>query len=234
MLSFLDPLRNLDLLAIFLRMALACLCGAVIGMERSAKNRPAGFRTHILVCMAATVAATTGLYLTLELQLPSDISRISGQVISGLGFIGAGTIVVTKKMSIKGLTTAAGLWATGIIGLAIGSGYYEIAVVGTALVLLAETWFAVLGGHIAKDPQYVLEILYNEKTSLDNVLRFCKDNRMSIVNLRIKTLEDSFDAREDAVDAKYAAEVSLRGTTSCDTLLSQIQQMQGIVSAMSL
>ena len=227
MLSIFDPLRSLDLLSVFIRMVAACLCGAVIGLERSAKNRPAGFRTHILVCMAATVAATTGLYLFLVMNLPSDISRISGQVISGLGFIGAGTIVVTKKMSIKGLTTAAGLWTTGIIGLAIGSGYYEIALVGTALVLLAETWFAVLGGHIAKDPEYVLEILYNEKTSLDNVLRFCKDNSMAIVNLQIKSLEDS-------EDAKYAAEVSLRGQSSSESLLSHIRQMPGIVSSMTL
>ena len=227
MLDLFNSLRSLEFWAILIRMVLACLCGAVIGLERSAKNRPAGFRTHILVCMAATVAATTGLYLFLEMHLPSDISRISGQVISGLGFIGAGTIVVTKKMSIKGLTTAAGLWATGIIGLAIGSGYYEIAVVGTALVLLAETWFAVLGGHIAKDPEYVLEILYNEKTSLDNVLRFCKDNRMAIINLQIKSLEDS-------EDAKYAAEVSLRGQSSNESLLSHIRQMPGIVSAMTL
>ena len=77
MLSILDSMRNLDLLSILIRMVLACLCGAVIGLERSAKNRPAGFRTHILVCMAATVAATTGLYLFLELHLPSDISRIA-------------------------------------------------------------------------------------------------------------------------------------------------------------
>ncbi len=227
MFEFLNPIRELDLLSVFIRMVLACLCGAVIGLERSAKNRPAGFRTHILVCMASTVAATTGLYLFLGLKLPSDIARISAQVISGLGFIGAGTIVVTKKMSIKGLTTAAGLWTTGIIGLAIGSGYYELAIVGTALVLLAETWFAVLGGKITKDPEYALEILYNEKTSLDNVLRFCKDNRMAITNLRIKTLEDS-------EEAKYAAEVSMRGNSPRESLLSQIQKMPGVVSAITL
>ena len=227
MFSFLNGLRNLDLLSLLVRMVLSCLCGAVIGLERSAKNRPAGFRTHILVCMASTVAATTGLYLYLAMKLPSDIARISAQVISGLGFIGAGTIVITKKMSIKGLTTAAGLWTTGIIGLAIGSGYYEIAVVGTLLLLLAETWFAVLGGNIVKDPEYVLEILYNEKTSLDNVLRFCKDNRMAIVNLRITSLEDSDDA-------KYSAEVSLRGKTSSDSLVARIQQMPGIVSVITL
>ena len=127
MLSIFDGVRALGLPAIVLKMVLSCLCGALIGLERSAKNRPAGLRAHILVCLGAAVASLTGLYLYLGLEVPSDISRISGQVISGLGFIGAGTIVITKKLSIKGLTTAAGLWTTGIIGLALGSGYYEIA-----------------------------------------------------------------------------------------------------------
>jgi uncharacterized membrane protein YhiD involved in acid resistance len=108
MLNFLDSIRGLDTGAIALRMLLSCLCGAVIGLERSAKNRPAGFRTHILVCFASNIAALTGLYLYLELKIPSDISRISAQVITGLGFLGAGTIVVTKNLSVKGLTTAAG------------------------------------------------------------------------------------------------------------------------------
>ena len=108
--------------AMVLRLALAMLCGGVIGYGRSRKERPAGFRTHILVCLGAAVAMMTGLYVFLELKLPTDISRLGTAVISGLGFIGAGTIVVTKKMSIKGLTTAAGLWTTGIIGLAVGAG----------------------------------------------------------------------------------------------------------------
>ena len=97
MLTFLDGLRGIDLLSVFIRMVLSCLCGATVGLERSAKNRPAGFRTHILVCLGAMVASLTGLYLYLEALMPSDISRISGQVISGLGFIGAGTIIVTKS-----------------------------------------------------------------------------------------------------------------------------------------
>ena len=135
MLTILNGLRDLSFWAILVRMLVAVLCGTLIGLERSSKNRPAGFRTHILVCLGAAVASITGLYLYLGLELPADISRISGQVVTGLGFIGAGTIIITKKMTIKGLTTAAGLWTTGVIGLAIGSGYYELGVLGTALVL---------------------------------------------------------------------------------------------------
>ena len=221
-----DNIRALGFGAVLAKMLIACLCGTLIGLERSSKNRPAGFRTHILVCLAAAVAALTSLYLFLEMKLPADISRIGGQVISGLGFIGAGTIVITKRLTIKGLTTAAGLWTTGIIGLAIGSGYYELGLVGTALVLLTETWLARLSSGIQGAPEYAVELLYNEKTSLDHVLRYCKDSRMAIVNLKIHSLDDG--------EAQYAAEISLRGNVRCDALLSKVHQMPGVVSAVEL
>ena len=226
MLEFLNPMRDLNTVSVTLRMGLAVLVGAVIGLERSAKNRPAGFRTHILVCMGAAVASMTGLFLFLVLKLPTDVSRLGAQVISGLGFIGAGTIVVTKKMSIKGLTTAAGLWTTGIIGLAIGAGYYELGVIGAVLVLLAETVFDSLGHRIRHTPEYSVEIHYNEKTCLDEVLRYCKDNRMAIVNLKIHTLEGQ--------DTLYAAEVKVRGNVRPDPLMEHISHMNGIVSVAAL
>ena len=226
MLAFLNPLREMNMVSVLLKMILAVLVGALVGLERSAKNRPAGFRTHILVCLGAAVAAMTGLFLFLVLKLPADVSRLGAQVISGLGFIGAGTIVVTKKMSIKGLTTAAGLWTTGIIGLAIGAGYYELGIVGTVLVLLAETVFNSLGQKIHHTPEYTVEIHYNEKTSLDEVLRYCKDNRMAIVNLKIHTLEGK--------DTLYAAEVKVRGNTRPEPLTEHISHMSGIISVAAL
>lgn len=227
MLHLFDGIRALGFGAVLAKLLIACLCGTIIGLERSSKNRPAGFRTHTLVCLAAAAAALTSLYLFLGMKLPADISRIDGQVISGLGFIGAGTIIITKRMTIKGLTTAAGLWTTGVIGLAIGSGYYEMGLLGTVLVLLTETWVARLGNGIQHTPEYSVELLYNEKTSLDHVLRFCKDNRMSIVNLKIHTAEE-------ASDAKYVAEVSLRGVMRQDELLERVHQMPGITSAIGL
>lgn len=187
---------------------------------------PAGFRTHTLVCLAAALAALTSLYIFLEMKLPADISRIDGQVISGLGFIGAGTII-TKRMTIKGLTTAAGLWTTGIIALAIGSGYYELGLIGTVLVLVAETWLFRLSSTIQHTPEYAIEVMYSEKNSLDRMLRFCKDNRMSIVNLTIHTAEG-------ATQGEYIAGVSLRGTMRQDDLVAKIQQMPGVGSAIGL
>ena len=227
MLELLNPLREMNTVSVMLRMLIAVLIGAVIGLERSAKNRPAGFRTHILVCLGAAVAAMTGLYIFLVLKLPTDVSRLGAQVISGLGFIGAGTIVVTKKMSIKGLTTAAGLWTTGIIGLAIGSGYFELGIIGAVLVLMVETLFNALGRKIRHTPDYSLEIFYNEKDCLDEVLRYCKDSRMAIVNLKIHTL----DGKGPSL---YVADVKVRGNTRPDPLTEHISHMAGVVSVAAL
>ena len=224
MLEFLAPLRELSFLSLVLRLLFATLCGTAIGLERSAKNRPAGFRTHILVCLGAAVAALTGHFLYLGLNLPADVTRISGQVITGLGFIGAGTIIITQKKSIKGLTTAAVLWTTGIIGLAIGSGYFEGGIAGTVLVLLAETGFFRLAQTLQRKPDFTVRILYNEKNALDQVLRWCKDHRISIRNLQIRSDEAESDAR-------YVAEVMLRGNGDKDGMLSSVKSMPGVIFA---
>ena len=134
MLSIFNGLRAVNTLSVAVRMLLALLLGGAVGLERSYKNRPAGFRTHMLVCIGTCTASLTGHYLYLNLNLPADISRLGAQVISGLGFIGAGTIIVTKEHSVKGLTTAAGLWACGIVGLACGAGFYEGAVLTSAAI----------------------------------------------------------------------------------------------------
>ena len=222
MLSFFDPVRGMDYLSVLLRLLTATLCGAAIGIERSMKNRPAGFRTHILVCLGGAVAAVTAHFIYLVLQLPTDVTRLGGQVITGLCFIGAGTIIVTKKMSIKGLTTAAGLWTTGIVGLAAGSGFYEGALLGTALVLLTESTLARLGARIRPRPEFALDLLYNDKDALTATMRYCKDKRMSIRNLQIQTLEDGY--------AAYEATIVLRGSLKPYELMEQLSKMPGIVS----
>ena len=227
MLSIFDSLRSMRTGAVLIRMLLACVCGALIGLERSAKNRPAGFRTHILVCMGAAVAAVTGLFLVQGLGLPADVSRISGSIVTGLGFIGAGAIIITKKLTIKGLTTAAGLWTTGIIGLALGSAYFELGLLGTALVLISETLLGKLGSHIQLSPEYTVELLYNDKNALDRVLRCCKDSGMAIINLQIHSMDDL-----EAAD--YAAEIRLRGSKKANDLVADIQNMSGVVSAVDL
>lgn len=142
--EFLSGMRELSLLSTTIRLALAVLCGGFIGIDRGRRRRPAGFRTHILVCIGATLTMLTGQY-ALSLMtgtgqsVYSDVSRLGAQVVSGIGFLGAGTIIVTGRQEIKGLTTAAGLWASACMGLAIGAGFYFGALLGCLLILFSVT-----------------------------------------------------------------------------------------------
>jgi putative Mg2+ transporter-C (MgtC) family protein len=132
---------------ILIRMAMAVVIGGVIGYEREYKKRPAGFRTHILVCLGAALVSLISDQLRINVfsmylanpamgsQVRTDVGRIGAQVISGIGFLGAGTIM-SDKGSVKGLTTAASIWATGCIGLAVGWGFYLLAVVAAAAILM--------------------------------------------------------------------------------------------------
>ena len=124
-----DFLREFSFLSILLRLLLAMLFGGVIGLERGRKRRAAGFRTYMLVCLGAALTMLLSQYLHRMLNtvwsgaaLTIDVSRISAQVINGIGFLGAGTIIVTGRQQVKGLTTAAGLWASACMGIAIGAG----------------------------------------------------------------------------------------------------------------
>ena len=226
MLSILNPLRELNTLTVCFRMILAFACGTVIGLERSYRNKPAGFRTHTLVCLAACIASLTGLYLYLIAHLPTDVSRIGAQIISGLGFLGAGTIVVTKRNTVKGLTTAAGIWTTGIIGLAIGAGYYEGGIFAAFLVLLIETDLSPFRHNIRQMKNFCIIVTYHKRRNLDGVLRFCKDQNMTITNLKVSGTEDS----EEPV---YSATITLRAAPNVDVpiLLKQIRNMEGVISA---
>jgi putative Mg2+ transporter-C (MgtC) family protein len=127
---------NVGLTTIILRLFLAVVLGGLIGMEREEKHRPAGFRTHILVCVSSAVVMLTSEYISNVYRglTNADPARLGAQVISGIGFLGAGTII-RQGSNVKGLTTAASLWAVACIGLALGIGFYEGAIVGALLII---------------------------------------------------------------------------------------------------
>ena len=150
-----------------LRMLLAVVCGGIIGIERESKRRPAGFRTHILICLGASMTTLTSQYLYLHMGWFTDLARLGAQVIAGVGFIGAGTIIVTKQKNVKGLTTAAGLWATAAIGLALGAGFYEGAILTFVFIVITITVLHRLEYKITK--RYNRFGIYLEITSCDYV-----------------------------------------------------------------
>ncbi len=131
---FMEYLRDFNIVTIIIRLSLAALLGGVIGLERGRQRRAAGLRTHILVCLGAALTATVGFFAKEVLLIEGiDPLRVSAQVISGIGFLGVGTILLKGRFQITGLTTAAGLWVTAAIGIALGAGFYEGALVAFAV-----------------------------------------------------------------------------------------------------
>ena len=126
--ELLHYLRGWNTASVILRLAVAMLCGGLIGIERASKRRAAGFRTYMVVCLGATLAMLLNQYIddmlvhAWQISQTTDAARLGAQVINGIGFLGAGTIILTGSQQVKGLTTAAGLWASACMGLAIGAG----------------------------------------------------------------------------------------------------------------
>ena len=159
-----------------LRLFLAMLCGGIIGVERGRKHRPAGFRTYILVCVGSALTMVLSAYIVAMHDTwikvapnlaKSDYARFGAQVINGIGFLGAGTIIITGKNQVKGMTTAAGLWASACMGLAIGAGFYWGALVGCILMILTVTVFAKIETFITSRSRNIT--IYLEFDQTDNI-----------------------------------------------------------------
>ena len=173
-------LREFNFASVALRLGLAMLCGGIIGLEREARRRAAGFRTYMLVGLGAALAMLLGQYaweaqqeLWSSLNLQTDVGRIGAQVINGIGFLGAGTVIVnTGKQKVKGLTTAAGLWASGCMGLAIGAGFYECVLLGVLLIFLCMRVLYRIESHVVDSSRNMN--LYMEFGSMDDVGRIIR------------------------------------------------------------
>ena len=226
MFHFLDPLRDITLLSVLVRLVLAVLCGGLIGIEREHKRRPAGFRTHILICLGAAMTTMTSEFLFLYLQLYTDIARLGASVVAGIGFIGAGTIIVTKRRQVKGLTTAAGLWTCAIIGLAAGAGYYEAAVIVTAVILIAEIFFSKFEYWVITNSRNLnIFVEYSESGNLDDLIRLIKVNRVVILDLEITRSGNNSSA---------IFQLQLPKKLSHDRLMTDISSSEGIISVEEL
>ena len=194
MLSFFDPIRGTTFASIAFKIFLAILCGGVIGIEREHKRRPAGFRTHILVAIGAAMTVLTSQFLVTA-GFSTDPGRLGAQVVAGIGFLGAGTIIVTKNRQVKGLTTAAGLWASAIVGLGIGAGYYEASVLGTLIIILAELLLARFEYFImSKSKVLNLFIEYANAQTLANISTELSDQNVKVLSLEI-TKQSKTDGR---------------------------------------
>ena len=230
MLSVFDSLRDVNMVSVTVRMFLAVLCGGIIGIEREYKRRPAGFRTHILICLGAAMTTLTSQFLYLELHYYTDMARLGAQVVAGVGFIGAGTIIVTQRQRVKGLTTAAGLWASAIIGLAIGGGFYEGALFATFLIILAELLFSKLEYRMLENaPEINLYMEYTDRSCLEQVLKLYREKNVKVLNMEITRATGSEHHNACAI-------FSLRLNKKCkvELLLDAIQRVDGVAAVEEL
>jgi len=136
--------------SVILRLLLAAVFGGVIGFERESTKKPAGLRTHMLICIGSALVMLTGQYIYETVAPGVDPARLGAQVVSGIGFLGIGTIIIIGRQHVRGLTTAAGLWASACMGLAIGIGFYIGAAVGGVLIFIVETVLRKLNRSISK------------------------------------------------------------------------------------
>jgi putative Mg2+ transporter-C (MgtC) family protein len=161
-----------------LRLLLAMVFGGMIGLDRGRKRRAAGMRTYMLVCMGATLTVLLSLYeytmvtgpwadLAAEIGIRTDVSRFGAQVINGIGFLAAGTIIVTGRQEVKGMTTAAALWASACMGLAIGAGFYECVALAFLLIFLSIRLLPMVENYMVENAKNMN--IYVEFQSLDDV-----------------------------------------------------------------
>ena len=216
-------IHEVNWFSILLRLMMAILCGGVIGIERGRKGRPAGFRTHILVCLGSTLAILTNQYIV-QAYGTGDPARLGAQVISGIGFLGAGTIIVTGRHKVKGLTTAAGLWASACMGLAIGIGFYE-----AAIITCVSIWFVTAALH--RFDNYVLSKsnvveMYVEFGCVGDISSFI--SKLRAQNIRVTEME--ITKSNTAADAEIAAVMLLQSGVKRDhaEMLAIASDVQGV------
>lgn len=225
--TWLETLNDFNIISVIVRVFLAMLLGGCIGLEREKSKRPAGFRTHILVCVGSCMTALIGLYVVYEMGASSDPVRIAAQVISGIGFLGVGTILVKEHDHITGLTTAAGLWTTAAIGIACGYGFYIGALLGTLVVAITSAILFKLEGRGRKKNRKVT--MYIEINSLD-----CLNEYIDWINDTYKARCITVVAPRSAVTGNVGLEAVLPvvGNEDMKAVLETVRAKEYVVFAM--
>ncbi len=178
-------LRDLHLVSIILRIIMAMLLGGILGIERGRKHRPAGFRTYMLVCLSSAMVMMTNQFVT-QMYGVGDPVRMGAQVISGIGFLGAGTIIFTGRHQVIGITTAAGLWAAACGGLAIGIGFYEGAIIGGIAIYIIMAVMHYVDEHIHEHSNIIeIYVEFDAKNRFGKFLEYLRANHFDVSHVQI-------------------------------------------------
>ena len=216
-------LREVTYLAVAARIFAAVLIGGILGLERGMKNRPAGLRTYMLVCVGACVIMLTNQY-TFQMFGSGDPVRMGAQVVSGIGFLGAGTIIVTRRNQIKGLTTAAGLWAAAGVGLALGVGFYEAAIVGTLAVFMVIALLQQMDNKLhRRSKQLEAYIELSAEISLGDFLRTMREDGIEVSDVQRESSEE-----EGSGVRAYVATLKGKTRKSHTELMEKVLAIPGV------
>lgn len=216
-------LREITYLAVALRIFAAIILGGLIGLERGLKNRAAGLRTHMLVCVGACLIMVTNQFVY-QTTGTGDPVRMGAQVISGIGFLGAGTIMVTRRHQVKGLTTAAGLWTAAGVGLTLGIGFYEAAAMGSLAVFIVMTLMQKMDNRVhRKTKDFDLFVELTPALSFGN---FLKEMRKLEIEVAEVQKEPSTDA--ESGNRAYLLAMHTKDRRLHMDVLEEIQAIEGV------
>ena len=222
-------IREVTYLAVALRIIAAAILGGMMGLERGLKNRAAGLRTYMLVCVGSCLIMLTNQFIYQSFGT-GDPVRMGAQVVSGIGFLGAGTIIVTRRHQIKGLTTAAGLWAAAGVGLALGIGFYEGALAGALTVLTVMTFLQRMDNKMhSKTRSLDIYFELSNEVSLGDLLRQIRSHEFEISDVQ---KEPNMDL-DDGVRA-YTATLKTQKRRLQDETLEKLMAIEGILYAEAL
>lgn len=216
-------IRELTYASMAIRIIAAFTLGGIIGLERGMKNRPAGLRTYMLVCVGSCLIMLTNQYIY-QVFGTGDPVRMGAQVVSGIGFLGAGTIIVTKQNQIRGLTTAAGLWAAAAVGLALGIGFYEAAFLGGLLIFVILTVMHSWDSRIHRTSK-TLEI-YLELSNEINLGEFTHNVRE--MGIEISSIQLEHDNTLENGMRSFIATLKAKDKQNHAELLSGLRQIKGV------
>lgn len=216
-------LRDVNMISVAVRIALSVIIGGLIGLERGMKNRPAGLRTYMVVCLGACLIMLTN-HFVYQQYSTGDPVRMGAQVVSGIGFLGAGTIIVTRRNQIKGLTTAAGLWACAGVGLALGIGFYEAALLGGFGVFFVMTMMQKLDNRMRHSTKVIeIYVELGEGCPLGDFLRQIRER-----DIEIKEMMHEHDSDSEDGTRAYIATLKLQQRQKHAEVIEDIRTIPGV------
>lgn len=227
LLSAYSYLQQFSLVSVIVRLLLAVVLGGIIGFERERHGRAAGLRTHVLVCVGSAMATLIGHYCLTLADYSGDPLRIGAQVLSGVGFLGAGTIISNGRFQVTGLTTAAGLWATASIGLAVGIGFYEAAAFCAFLVVFTMSILSWVDSRVIRKNKNVhIYMELNSAEAVNEVLSLLSGN-FNAKNIQITAPRSSI-----AGNCGIEARLIIKHKEEVDGVIQQLLENEHVIYAL--